>query len=356
MARTFGVGICLAALLAAGCAPLKASLTNSFAADWPVNTKPVVKIGLVAPFEGLYRPLGYEVLHAVKAAVSQCNEEGGAAGYMVELVALDDSNDPEQAAIQAKKMAIDPDVMGVIGGLSSGTALAAFEEYHRNGLAFVALAAADGLTERCYPEVFRLFAPNRLLGTEAARFAVRELGATKLAILGKEGDLMEAFVEEAKGLRARVTICDSFFAIPDSPELIFLGGGAVEGAELARQIRGAGFNAQLMGGSELCDPKLIQIGGEAAEGTLCVTSAPTWGVFTDPRATLAYDAARILLEALAKAVERDGGPSREGILSALAETHYVGLSGEISFDACGNWINPPVHIRAVAQQRSRPLH
>ncbi len=97
-----------------------------------------VKIGLSAPFEGTGRDLGYEVLHAVRLAVRQRNEAGGAGGYLVELVALNDFNEAPEAVVQAQKMAVDPAVLAVVGGWSQATAAAAAGEYERLGLAFVA--------------------------------------------------------------------------------------------------------------------------------------------------------------------------------------------------------------------------
>jgi ABC-type branched-subunit amino acid transport system substrate-binding protein len=100
---------------------------------------PTIKIGLSAPFEGRDRDLGYEALHAVRLAVRQRNEAGGLAGrYFVELVALNDFNEPEQAVIQARKMAVDRDVLGVLGGWSPATASSARAEYERLGVPFLA--------------------------------------------------------------------------------------------------------------------------------------------------------------------------------------------------------------------------
>jgi len=72
----------------------------------PGSTKPILKVGLVAPFEGLYRPLGYKVLYAVKLAIRERNASGGVAGYMVELVALNDDSEPTIAAQRAREMAV----------------------------------------------------------------------------------------------------------------------------------------------------------------------------------------------------------------------------------------------------------
>jgi ABC-type branched-subunit amino acid transport system substrate-binding protein len=105
---------------------------------FPGSVKPTVKIGLAAPFEGLYRDLGYEVLHAVRLAVRQWNEAGGVGDrYLVELVALNDFDEPAEAVQQAREMAADPGVLGVLGGWSAGTASAAAPEYERLDLAFL---------------------------------------------------------------------------------------------------------------------------------------------------------------------------------------------------------------------------
>lgn len=108
------------------------------ACSFPGSVKPTVKIGLSAPFEGLYRDLGYEVLHAVRLAVQQWNEAGGVGGrYWVELVALNDFNEPEDALVQAGKMAVDNDVLGVLGGWSEETAVAVAPEYQQLGIPFL---------------------------------------------------------------------------------------------------------------------------------------------------------------------------------------------------------------------------
>ena len=114
--------VCL--LLVAGC-------------NFPGRVKPTVKIGLSAPFEGLYRDLGYEALHAVRMAVRERNADGGIGErFLVELVALNDLNEAEEAAEQARKMAVDPGVLGVLGGFSEETAGVAWD-YDQLGLVYL---------------------------------------------------------------------------------------------------------------------------------------------------------------------------------------------------------------------------
>ncbi len=80
------------------------------------GTRPIVKIGLTAPFTGFDESIGYSVIGVVRLAVRERNLSGGVAGYSVELAALDDANDPATAAQRAREMVVDPAVMAVLGG------------------------------------------------------------------------------------------------------------------------------------------------------------------------------------------------------------------------------------------------
>jgi branched-chain amino acid transport system substrate-binding protein len=327
------------------------------------STKPVVKIGLVASFEGLHRHLGYDVLYAVKLAVRERNVAGGVSGYMVELVALDDGNDPAQAPLQARKMIVDSDVMGVIGHFSDEAALAALDEYHRAGLALITTVAVNAVTERGYPEIFRLYARNNLLGEEAASYVVEELGMSRLAILRGRDDLADAFARMAEQLGATIVLdadADFTFHVSrfTSADLVFFSGEAVEGAELIARAREAGIEATFMGGSGLDSPLLVQIGGKAVRGTLYITAVPRIddgdfvagyqalaGHLPGPQAIMAYDATRVLLEALARAIELRGRPTRDAVLAELSALQdYPGLIGPITFDDQGNLVEPKTYV------------
>ena len=89
------------------------------------SVQPVVKIGLVAPFEGDRRELGYDAIYAARLAVREINEAGGLAGHRVALVALDDGGNEQLAAETAASLVVDPVVVAVIGhGLNETTVVA----------------------------------------------------------------------------------------------------------------------------------------------------------------------------------------------------------------------------------------
>ena len=118
---------------------LFAFLTLALAACSTGSTAPVVKIGLAAPFEGRYRAIGYEAIYAARLAIREINAAGGIGGYRVELFALDDGGDPAMAIEQARKMAIDPQVIAVIGHYRPETTGAAIGHYCAERLPLLAV-------------------------------------------------------------------------------------------------------------------------------------------------------------------------------------------------------------------------
>ncbi|MBP8000931.1 MAG: ABC transporter substrate-binding protein [Chloroflexi bacterium] len=93
------------------------------------STPPVVKIGLVAPFEGRDRSLGYDVIYSARLAVREMNEAGGIEGTYVALVALDDGGDVALAEATAQSLVLDPAVVVVLGHWLPETTAAAAPLY-----------------------------------------------------------------------------------------------------------------------------------------------------------------------------------------------------------------------------------
>ncbi len=280
-----------AALMAAACVPV---------------TRPVIKIGLVAPFEGRYRDVGYEVIYAVRLAVREANAAGGVAGYAVELTALDDGGDPASAAEQARKLGTDPQIMGVIGDWLDATTLDAAPIYAAEGIPY--LATADTALP---PEAFRLW-----------------LTADALRQAAASGELCPL-------------PCDAL----DTP------GGSVDWLKQTR----ASSNAAIIFGPPLWgQPQFATLASSLANGVRFVAPAPLPADSTDPgfadryraisngveprfNAVLAYDAARLLFAAIAQSAHSGSAASRGGVSATLAQTSFTGLSGPIHFDTSHNW-------------------
>lgn len=81
----------------------------------PFGTQPLLKIGLVAPFEGIYRADGYQRLYGTKLALQEVNAAGGLAGHKIALIALNDHDNERETVLQAQELVLDSDVYLVIG-------------------------------------------------------------------------------------------------------------------------------------------------------------------------------------------------------------------------------------------------
>jgi branched-chain amino acid transport system substrate-binding protein len=88
-----------------------------------VSVRPIVKIGVLAPFEGLYRRTGYTVLEAVRRAIVDDSAANPAVFDLLPL-ALDDSAAPAAARRSTQKLLVDPGVGAVVGPLTPALAAA----------------------------------------------------------------------------------------------------------------------------------------------------------------------------------------------------------------------------------------
>jgi hypothetical protein len=98
---------------------------------------PVVKVGLLAPFEGERRELGYHLLPAIRAASAE-----RAGRYAVEWVILDTGGVPDNAFQRTRELLLDPDVLAIVGPLLPGEVEAIQPLVEEAGVAWWPLAPA----------------------------------------------------------------------------------------------------------------------------------------------------------------------------------------------------------------------
>lgn len=103
---------------------------------------PVLKIGLVAPFEGEQRTIGYDVIYSARLAVREINAAGGVGGYRLSLVAFDDSGYTDEARSVAQALIVDPGIIAVIGHWQPQTTAAAEPLYASADLGLVPMGRA----------------------------------------------------------------------------------------------------------------------------------------------------------------------------------------------------------------------
>lgn len=271
------------------------ALAISATACVPTSTRPVIKIGLVAPFVGRYREIGEEVIVAARLAVREVNQAGGVRGYTVELMAYDDEGASASAQRQAQKLTTDSQVLAVLGNWLDATTLAAAPIYGHAALPFLATTASPDLDTAA----FRLWYAK----------SVYEAGPQNVCPLPCEPDSALAWLT----------------AHPASSDVL---GPATWGLNLFPLISGSSSRV-----IHVLTPSPLPV--DSTDPAFASRYQAISGG-TPPRffAVLAYDAVRLLLAAFRNT---NGPPDRKALAAALQQADFQGLSGRIRFDGHHNW-------------------
>ncbi|MFN3630362.1 MAG: branched-chain amino acid ABC transporter substrate-binding protein, partial [Casimicrobiaceae bacterium] len=164
--------------------PKKAEAAPAAAPAAPAEV--TVKIAHVGPISGQIAHLGKDNENGARLAIEEANARGitvDGKKVKFELMAEDDAADPKQATAVAQKV-VDAKVVGVIGHLNSGTSIPASAIYNSAGIPQISPSATNPkLTAQGFQGVFRMVANDIAQGTAIGNFAVKGLGAKKVAII-----------------------------------------------------------------------------------------------------------------------------------------------------------------------------
>ncbi|MFQ5944640.1 MAG: branched-chain amino acid ABC transporter substrate-binding protein [Anaerolineae bacterium] len=324
------------------------------------GSPPLVKIGLVAPFEGDYRPLGYDALNGVRMAVRERNAEGGGLGRRVEVVALDDHGEPSEARRQAAELALDPLIFGAIGHLRDETTAAAATVYSQAGLALVTLGAPSLVSVPSVDGQARLGPAEDEIFDVMLHHAVA-LDVRRAAVVSGSETLLDLAIAPA-GLELvpfpgpHALLSSGFEGDGVWDAVLFLGSDE-DGAGLLVALREAGWNGAFLGGPALESPVFAGWAGPFAANVFYFSgsyrvSEPDFdalhrelaGSGPGPWAGAAYDAARLLLDGLEEAIQQNGALSREGVVQALVGAELDGITGGTALNGRGAGSGAPVTI------------
>ena len=347
----------------------------------------VVKIGASSPLTGAQAHIGKDNENGTRMAIEEANKKGitiGGKKIRFYLLSEDDQADPKTATIVAQKL-VDAQVKGVIGHLNSGTSIPAAKIYYDNGIAQISPSAtAVRYTALGYKTAFRVMANDGQQGKVLGEFAVKNLGAKKIAVIDDRTaygqGLADEFSKSAQASGAQIVAHEyttdkavDFTAVLTSikgkkPDLVFFGGMDPQGAPMVKQLRALALNAKFMMGDGGYTPKLIANAGAAAEGVYA--SLP--GVPLDQMpggqefsrryeqqfkqpiqlyAPYCYDAVNVMIAAMQKADSVE--PTK--YLPTLTETAYDGVTAHITFDEKGDLKGGAITLYQIQQGQWQPL-
>jgi len=336
-----------------------------------------IKIGYFGDLTGPTFNFGQSAYNGVLMAATEVNQNGGIHGRQIDIVFEDDKGSPEEAARLAAKLIDKDKVVAIIAGGTSGNSRAAAPKAQASQVPFISPSSTDPAVTQVGNYIFRACFVDSFQGEVMARFAFNTLKAQKAAVLydfnSPYGRGLTQYFDASFGKLGGKIVNEQSYTQGDAdfkgqlstikaaePDVIYIPGYYGDVALIAKQARLLGLTQPLLGADGWDAPELWQLGGDALNGAFISTHysidnpSPAIQSFVeqykqrygntlpDAHAALAYDAARILFDALTRVGATDGDKLRE----ALAQTkNFGGVTGVISMDADRNAVKPAVVLK-----------
>lgn len=340
-----------------------------------------IRIALAGPLEASY---GVAVREGAELAIAEAN---AAADRRFELVLQDDQGDPARAIAIATALTDDPTIVAVVGHVNSGTTRAAAGIYNqgRRGLLAVSPTATSAELSGAGPWTFRVCATDLQHGPALAEWALTGLGRTRAAVLYANDPygrgILAAFEQAFRQDGGSIVADDPYLAalldsvdllrpyleraIREDADVLLLAGELDAAAPALRLARTMGFDGPLLGGDgllgmedEVPDANGVYIstgflpdqpGADAQRFVRAYVER--FGGLPSGDAALAYDATRIVLDAI-----RGAGTDRAAIrdwVAGIGTTRpaFAGVTGVIAFDENGDAMDKAVAIGTIRDGR-----
>src|SRR5215468_1082785 len=230
-----------------------------------------VKIGIGGPLTTTSAGFGVEMRQAVELAIDERNAAGGLDGAKLVGVAVDDKADAEAGKAVAKGFCDDPAVLGVVGHVNSGVAIATGQVYADCGLAVITpMASNPKVTESGFATIFRLTNRDDRKGPGLARYLIGKMGKKRALVIddgtpygtGLAGEFVTGFGAGGTVVaRKSVKVGEKDFADfvkswPKDFDVLFFA-GIREGALILKEMRAKGLSQLFTCGDGCWDTKAL---------------------------------------------------------------------------------------------------
>jgi len=369
-------------LLVCGCgpaAPNDTPSTNDAAARKEAAPAPKeVVIGGLFPLTGAISTFGESSRNGMMLAVAEVNAAGGIklgdVNVPVRAVYEDTEGVQEKTVNAAEKLLHLSKVQGIIGEVASSNSLAAAPLAQTAQVPMISNASTNPAVTQVGDFIFRACFLDSFQGQVMAKFAYGDLGKRRAAVLYDNASdyskgLSEFFQESWRQLGGEVVAVESFSDEAQTedfkpqltnikaaaPDFLYVPTYYTGASAIIKQARELGLDVVAGGGDGWDSPKLAELGGPAVNGnyfsnhfsmdeprpevqSFVKTYREKFGADPDALASLAYDAAKILMTAMRNAASTDGVIVRNAIQGIIME----GVTGRISFDQQRNPVKSAV--------------
>jgi branched-chain amino acid transport system substrate-binding protein len=326
-----------------------------------------IKIGEFASLTGKEATYGQAAHKGTLLAIEEANAAGGVLGKKLELVFEDDQSKAGEAATIAKKLISRDKVVAILGEITSGRTLEAAPIAQNAKIPLISPGATAPDVTAKGDYIFRVCFVDSFQGAVMAKFARQSLKLQRVALLSSASSaqsvglakifrqrftadggtvaLEQKYSEGDKDFRAQLTAIRAA-----GVQGIFVPGYYAEAALICKQARELGLAIPLFGIDGWESSELINIGGDAVEGSYFSTHysaesndpaviafnarfAKRWDSGSDALSALGYDSAMLLIDAIKRAGTTEPAKLRDAI---AATANFRGVTGTIAFDAQRN--------------------
>lgn len=174
-----------------------------------------IKFGIGCPLTGTSASYGELMLLGANMAAEELNEAGGIQGMKVEIVAYDDKQDPNEAALVAQRFCDNEEIYAVISHGGSGLTMAAAPIYEEAKLTNMAPSSSASLvTEQGHQYLVRHVIREDRQAPQVIAFPANNMGCEKIAVIYANNDHgqgnLETSLEVAKELDLEVVATETY--------------------------------------------------------------------------------------------------------------------------------------------------
>jgi branched-chain amino acid transport system substrate-binding protein len=364
----------------------------------------VVHIPMDAPFTGQEAMGALLVKNGAAMAVDEINAKGGVAGYVLQLVLMNDGTasaggyDPGQAATNARRMVSDPLALVALGPFNSGSGKAMSPILSAGGLAIITPTSTNpDITDPKFAQVyhpsspaiyFRTVTTDAFQGPNMANYYAKVLKVPSVYVLDDSGaygvGIADTFQAQAAKIGIKVLGRDRLDpkAADYSPVLskikqlgaasLYYGGDAGAGIKVVKQSYDILPGIVKGGGDGMYESEILTGAGfPAADGWYATIAAPhllddakaqawvkkfasIYGSQPSDYCITSYDAVLVAADALKRAVASGKPLTRATMRDAIQATKINTMQGSISFDNNGDLTSRIISVFQIKHSTAYP--
>jgi branched-chain amino acid transport system substrate-binding protein len=250
------------------------------------------KIGFLSELTGADSVYGQSMRKGAELAVDEINAAGGVNGKQIEVIYEDDQSTPAEALMGFSKLVDTDKVPFIIGPCVSTNLLAYAPVAQQKSIPVISEAATAPALRKYAGTVFGMMPTDEAQGAAVASAATK-LGAKKVVLLYINNDygkgVMAPFVQAFTGNGGTITFQEALepnktdyrtelLKVKDqNPQYVVMFNYPVDGANILKEAKELGINAQWIGDSGLQDQDVINLAGEGAEGLIAIQQGQVEG-------------------------------------------------------------------------------